>query len=141
MADTIRHRGPDDDGTWADAAAGVAFGFRRLAILDLSPTGHQPMASADGRFHVVFNGEVYNHETLRAELRADGAMFRGTSDTEVIVEAAARWGVDRTLERLAGMYALALWDARERQLWLVRDRLGKKPLYIARGDGWLLFAS
>ena len=139
MSATLVHRGPDDAGRWTDAAAGVALGFRRLSILDLSPTGHQPMLSADGRYACVFNGEIYNHRDLRAELEGRGARFRGTSDTEVIVEAAAAYGAEATVGRLWGMFALALWDRVERRLLLARDRLGKKPLYVARlgAAGWL----
>ena len=142
MAATLVHRGPDDAGRWTDAAAGVALGFRRLSILDLSPAGHQPMLSADGRYACVFNGEIYNHRDLRAELEGRGARFRGTSDTEVIVEAAAAWGAEATVGRLWGMFALALWDRVERRLLLARDRLGKKPLYVARlGEAGWLFGS
>ena len=139
MSATLVHRGPDDAGRWTDAAAGVGLGFRRLSILDLSPTGHQPMLSADGRYACVFNGEIYNHRDLRAELEGRAARFRGTSDTEVIVEAAAAYGAEATVGRLWGMFALALWDRVEGRLLLARDRLGKKPLYVARLDetGWL----
>ncbi|MDR7420170.1 MAG: asparagine synthase (glutamine-hydrolyzing) [Armatimonadota bacterium] len=141
MAATLEHRGPDDAGVWSDQAAGVALGFRRLAILDLSPTGHQPMRSRDGRFTVVFNGEIYNHRDLREELEARRRSFRGTSDTEVILEAASEWGSEAAVTRLWGMFALALWDAVERRLLLARDRLGKKPLYMAETSAGLLFAS
>ena len=142
MAATLVHRGPDDAGRWTDAAAGVALGFRRLSILDLSPAGHQPMLSADGRYACVFNGEIYNHRDLRAELEGRGARFRGTSDTEVIVEAAAAYGAEATVGRLWGMFALALWDRVEHRLLLARDRLGKKPLYVARlGEAGWLFGS
>src|SRR5215467_7765543 len=110
MADTLTHRGPDDSGVWADATAGIALGFRRLAILDLSPTGHQPMFSADGRYAVVFNGEIYNYRDLRAELEKYGVHFRSTSDTEAILEGAALWGVEAMIPRLWGMFAIALWD-------------------------------
>jgi asparagine synthase (glutamine-hydrolysing) len=142
MACTLAHRGPDDSGTFVDAGAGVALGFRRLAVVDLSPTGHQPMRSADGRYAIVFNGEIYNHADLRAVLDAGGVRFRGTSDTEVIVEQMARVGVPAALPLLWGMFALAVWDRRERTLWLARDRLGKKPLYYGRAaDGAWLFGS
>jgi len=100
MADTLIHRGPDDSGVWADATAGIALGFRRLAILDLSPTGHQPMCSSDGRYVAVFNGEIYNYRDLRVELEQCGAHCRGTSDTEVILEGASLWGVEATIPRL-----------------------------------------
>ena len=142
MAATLVHRGPDDAGRWTDALAGIALGFRRLSILDLSPAGHQPMLSADGRYACVFNGEIYNHRDLRAELEGRGARFRGTSDTEVIVEAAAAFGAAATVGRLWGMFALAIWDRVDRSLLLARDRLGKKPLYVARlGEAGWLFGS
>jgi asparagine synthase (glutamine-hydrolysing) len=141
MADALRARGPDDSGVWTDADAGIALGFRRLSILDLSPAGHQPMISADGRFVIVFNGEAYNFAALRAELESHGVVFRGGSDTEVVLEACAYWGFLPTLRRLNGMYAIALWDRAKRTLSLARDRLGIKPLYLARmGASWL-FAS
>ena len=142
MSATLVHRGPDDAGRWTDASAGIALGFRRLSILDLSPAGHQPMLSADGRYACVFNGEIYNHRDLRAELEGRGARFRGTSDTEVIVEAAAAYGAPATVGRLWGMFALAIWDRVDRCLLLARDRLGKKPLYVARlGEAGWLFGS
>ena len=141
MADALRARGPDDAGTWTDAEAGIALGFRRLAILDLSAAGHQPMVSADGRFVLVFNGEVYNFAALRAELVSRGVVFRGGSDTEVVVEACAYWGFLPTLRRLNGMFAIALWDRAKRTLSLARDRLGIKPLYLARMGSTWLFAS
>lgn len=132
MARTLAHRGPDDEGAWADPRGEAALAFRRLSILDLTPEGHQPMASADGRYTVVFNGEIYNCDALREELRAGGATFRGRSDTEVLLAAVRAWGIEATLPRLWGMFAIALWDGEERALHLVRDRLGKKPLY----QGW-----
>ena len=142
MAATLVHRGPDDSGRWSDAAAGIGLGFRRLAILDLSPSGRQPMVSADGRYACVFNGEIYNHRDLRTELERRGARFRGTSDTEVIVEAAAAFGAPAAVGRLWGMFALAIWDRTDRTLLLARDRLGKKPLYVARiGEAGWLFGS
>jgi asparagine synthase (glutamine-hydrolysing) len=142
MAAALVHRGPDDAGDFVDARAGVALGFRRLAIVDLSPAGHQPMRSADGRLVIVFNGEIYNYRDLRAGLEREGVTFRGSSDTEVIVEHMARHGVRETLPELWGMFAMAVWDTRERALWLVRDRLGKKPLYYGRAtDGAWIFGS
>jgi asparagine synthase (glutamine-hydrolysing) len=133
MAAALLHRGPDDGGTWCDPAAGAALASRRLAILDLSPAGHQPMASPCGRWIVAHNGEVYNFRRLRAELRGAGVPFRGDSDTEVVAAAVAHWGVEGAVERWNGMFATALWDRRERALVLLRDRLGQKPLYV----GWV----
>jgi asparagine synthase (glutamine-hydrolysing) len=141
MADTLRHRGPDDSGAWTDAEAGIALGHRRLSIIDLSAAGHQPMASANGRFVVSYNGEIYNHGELRAELEAMGAVFRGHSDTEVVVEGFARWGIDATLRRLIGMFAFAVWDRETRTLSLIRDRLGIKPLYWGRFGNTFAFGS
>lgn len=141
MADTLRHRGPDAGDVWYDAAAGLALGHRRLAIIDLSPAGAQPMVSSCGRFVISFNGEVYNFNQLRPELEALGRRFRGHSDTEVIVEGAAQWGVEETVKRLIGMFAMALWDRQERILYLVRDRLGIKPLYWAKHGDALIFGS
>ena len=141
MADRLWHRGPDAGGAWADAAAGVALGHRRLSIIDLSEAGAQPMTSRDGRLVVSYNGEVYNAPDLRAELEAAGVRFRGHSDTEVLVEACARWGVRETLARLVGMFAFALWDTRDRTLTLARDQIGIKPLYWARFGPLFLFGS
>jgi asparagine synthase (glutamine-hydrolysing) len=141
MADEVVHRGPDDSGTFADAQAGLAFGFRRLSIIDLTAAGHQPMSSASGRSTIVFNGEIYNADDLRHDLVSEGVPFRGRSDTEVLIEACESWGVRRTLERLVGMFAFAVYDHQDRRLTLARDRLGKKPLYIAKHNGAVLFAS
>ena len=142
MAATLVHRGPDDMGRWTDAQAGIALGFRRLSILDLSGAGHQPMVSSSGRYACVFNGEIYNHRDLRGELERQGVRFGGTSDTEVLVEAADAYGAEAVVGRLWGMFALAIWDRVERSLLLARDRLGKKPLHVARiGDSGWLFAS
>ena len=129
MTATLHHRGPDDRGVWVDAAAGIALGHTRLAVVDLSPAGAQPMVSGDGRIVLVFNGEIYNADELRRELTRPGTSFRGHSDTEVLVEALAAWGVERSLRRALGMFAFAAWDRRDRKLVLARDRLGKKPLY------------
>lgn len=141
MAHTIAYRGPDDAGEWVDVQTGLAFGHRRLSIVDLSPEGHQPMTSASGRYVITYNGEVYNYLTLRRELNADGHSFRGHSDTEVMLTAMDAWGVERALQRFVGMFAFAVWDRQERRLHLVRDRLGIKPLYVYQRDGTLLFAS
>lgn len=135
MGDTIAHRGPDDAGVWVDDELTVGLIHRRLSIVDLSPAGHQPMASNSGRYILVFNGEIYNHLSLRQELEALGAplVWRGHSDTETLLAAFEVWGLERTLERCVGMFAIALWDRAERCLHLVRDRMGEKPLYY----GWL----
>lgn len=129
MSDAIIHRGPDDSGSWVDAAAGIALGFRRLAIVDLTPTGHQPMVSTSGRFVMVFNGEIYNYSEIRNDLISSGITFRGTSDSEVIVEAIDAWGLPASIKRFNGQFAFALWDRNERVLHLVRDRVGVKPMY------------
>lgn len=139
MAERLRHRGPDDEGVWADPASGVALAHRRLSILDLSPAGHQPMASASGRYVIVFNGEIYNHLEMRQELNE--VKWRGHSDTETLLAAIAAWGLERTLRRAVGMFAIALWDREERALYLARDRMGEKPLYYGLQGGALLFAS
>ncbi|MEM7021263.1 MAG: asparagine synthase (glutamine-hydrolyzing) [Pseudomonadota bacterium] len=132
MTTALRHRGPDDSDYWIDPDAGLALGHRRLSIIDLSAAGRQPMTSACGRYVITYNGEIYNFPALRAELEQLGHQFRGHSDTEVMLDAIARWGVIETLGRLNGMFAFALWDKRERSLTLARDRAGKKPLYY----GW-----
>ena len=134
MANAIVHRGPDDVGAWVDEKAGLALGHRRLAIVELSTAGQQPMHSASGQWVMAFNGEIYNHIALRAELQAAGAVrvWRGHSDTETLLAAIEYWGVEATLQRCVGMFAIALWDKRSRTLMLARDRLGEKPLYY----GW-----
>ena len=145
MAGAIAHRGPDDQGTWIDVEAGVGLANRRLAVIDLSPHGHQPMHSADGRYVITFNGEIYNHTDLRSELEARGAApegnWRGHSDTEVLVEAIAALGLAPAVERCVGMFAFALWDREERKLSLVRDRFGEKPLYYGWAGPDFVFAS
>ncbi|WP_267414595.1 MULTISPECIES: asparagine synthase (glutamine-hydrolyzing) [unclassified Sphingomonas] len=143
MTDRIAHRGPDDHGFWRSAPGDVVLGQRRLAIIDLSPAGHQPMPSADDRIVLVLNGEIYNHLDIRAELEGAGLApaWRGTSDTETLVEAIAAWGIDRAVERCVGMFALASWDQRSRTLTLARDRMGEKPLYYGRLGDKFVFAS
>lgn len=132
MAAAIAHRGPDDSGVWCEPEAGLALAHQRLAILDLSPAGHQPMASATGRFVIAFNGEIYNHLELRQELEHAGLLhgnWRGRADTETLLAAIEAWGLEAALQRSVGMFALALWDRRELCLQLARDRFGEKPLY------------
>ena len=145
MSDALRHRGPDDGGIWTDAEAGIALGSRRLAIIDISPAGHQPMHSSDGRYVLTFNGEIYNHRELRAEVEASGHApeggWRGHCDTETLLEAIAAWGLSQALERSVGMFAFGLWDRKERTLRLVRDRFGEKPLYYGWAGRDLLFGS
>jgi asparagine synthase (glutamine-hydrolysing) len=143
MATCLAHRGPDDKGTWVDERVGLGLGHRRLSILDLSPAGHQPMVSHCGRYVITFNGETYNYLDLRRELESSGAVrtWRGSSDTEVILAAIARWGIGSTLERITGMFALAVWDRAESTLHIARDRLGEKPLYYGWLAGRFVFAS
>ena len=135
--DRLRRRGPDDGGSWSSGV--VRLGHRRLAIVDLSEAGHQPMVSADRRFVIVFNGEIYNHAELRTQLSPPGG-WRGTSDTETLLEAYRQWG-EACLQRLNGMFAFAIWDDAQRRLFLARDRLGAKPLYYSWRDGRFSFAS
>ncbi|NVJ91901.1 MAG: asparagine synthase (glutamine-hydrolyzing) [Methylocystaceae bacterium] len=141
MTDTLLHRGPDGGDVWIDAEAGVGLGHRRLAIIDLTEAGHQPMASSDGRFIMVYNGEVYNAEDLRPELVAKNYQFNGHSDSEIIVNGFCEWGVKATIEKLIGMFAIALWDRKEKTFYLIRDRLGIKPLYWCKTKNSLLFGS
>lgn len=143
MTATLAHRGPDDSGIWLDEVSGLALGHRRLSILDLSPTGHQPMASHCGRYVIVFNGEIYNHLDIRRELEVTESApdWRGHSDTETILAAVMRWGVVPAVTRMVGMFAFALWDREMQMLYLVRDRLGEKPLYYGWLGRTLVFAS
>lgn len=142
MAHSMLHRGPDSDGVWHDKASGVTLAHRRLAILDLSEAGHQPMVSQNQRYRIVFNGEIYNHVAIREELNLGRHhVWRGHSDTETVLEAISRWGLVETLRRCNGMFAIALWDAKECTLHLARDRMGEKPLYWGRINGDFVFAS
>lgn len=139
MTAALWHRGPDDGGIYCQGSTGL--GHRRLSIIDLSPSGHQPMWSNDGSLGIVFNGEVYNFQDLRRELIGKGYHFQSTTDTEVVVNAIHCWGMDRALSRFTGMFALAVWDKRTRKLFLARDRLGIKPLFYFLTEERLLFAS
>ena len=143
MAAQIAHRGPDGAGVWMDEAAGLAIAHRRLAILELSPAGHQPMVSPCGRFVLAYNGEIYNHTDLRRTLEAEGGAFqwRGHSDTETLLAALRHWGVEGALKRLNGMFAFALWNSRERILYLARDRMGEKPLFYGHIGNVFIFGS
>jgi asparagine synthase (glutamine-hydrolysing) len=141
MNAAIAHRGPDGEGIWTDAAQGVALAQRRLAIVDLSETGAQPMLSHSGRLVMTYNGEIYNFREIRCSLESEGVIFRGTSDSEVLLEAWERWGQERTLEMINGMFAIAIWDRMQRSLTLVRDRFGIKPLLWRQERGGLAFAS
>src|ERR1700730_13479831 len=140
MCARLAHRGPDGEGVWSDPAQGVALGHRRLAIVDLSQAGAQPMSNEDGTVILTYNGEVYNHAELRRELEAKGHVYRSHTDSETIVHLYEEEG-SRCLERLHGMFALAIWSARHRELFLARDRVGVKPLYYARLADGLVFGS
>jgi len=143
MSATLNHRGPDDAGTWINEENGVAFGHQRLSIIDLSSAGHQPMVSPCGRFTTVFNGEIYNHLQLRDKLNtsANKQSWKGHSDTETLVTAFSQWGIEKTLQQLVGMFAIAVWDFKEKRLFLIRDRFGEKPLYYGWSNGVFLFGS
>jgi asparagine synthase (glutamine-hydrolysing) len=141
MTDAMRHRGPDGEGFWSDREAGIALGHRRLAIIDLTDAAHQPMHSSSGRFVITFNGEIYNFRTLREQLLNLGHRFRSGSDTEVLLAGIECWGLESTLRRSSGMFALALWDRNTRILYLARDRMGEKPLYVAKTSTGVVFAS
>ncbi|MEO7602692.1 MAG: asparagine synthase (glutamine-hydrolyzing) [Sphingomicrobium sp.] len=145
MTGRLEHRGPDDVGQWTGQGAGIVFGHRRLAVVDLTAAGHEPMISASGRLVVTFNGEIYNHAELRARLEEEGRApeggWRGHSDIETFLEAIDHWGLEQALDRAVGMFAFALWDRKHRRLHLVRDRFGEKPLYYGWVGKDLLFAS
>ena len=141
MSATLTHRGPDDHGIWVNNKDGVAFGHQRLSIMDLSFAGHQPMASPCKRFVVVFNGEIYNHLQIRKKLNKHKQDWRGHSDTETLVSAFSQWGIEKTLDQLTGMFAIAVWDSKDRNLSLIRDRFGEKPLYYGWSNGVFLFGS
>jgi len=138
MTDTLYHRGPDDSGIWTDVSSGVSFGFRRLSIIDLSSAGRQPMISHNGRYVIVYNGEIYNYQEIRNTLQVS---WKGHSDTETFLEAISTWGIPKALEMTIGMFAFALWDRKERELILVRDRLGEKPLYYGWQGNTFFFGS
>ncbi len=141
MARRIQHRGPDSAGIWYDEQAGIGLAHRRLAIVDLSPEGHQPMTSNSGRYIIVFNGEIYNHRQIRQELATHGHVFHGHSDTEAILAAMEEWGLKIAISRFIGMFAFALWDTQKNQLHLVRDRMGEKPLYYGKAGTSFVFCS
>lgn len=143
MAAALSHRGPDDEGVWSDEADEVTLVHRRLSIIDLSKNGHQPMLSASKRHILVFNGEIYNHLELRAKLDLEGAApkWKGYTDTETLLACIEKWGLKRTLRMTTGMFALALWDRREQEVSLARDRMGEKPLYYGEQNGVFIFAS
>jgi asparagine synthase (glutamine-hydrolysing) len=141
MTASLRHRGPDAGGVWQSRDGQVNLGHRRLSILDLTPTGAQPMATHDGRYVVTYNGEIYNFSEIRSELEGLGRRFIGTSDTEVLLHAVAQWGVEPSLRRFNGMFAFALWDEAEQALYLARDRFGEKPLYYSWQNGDFVFGS
>ena len=144
MADAVAHRGPDDAGVWIDREAEVALAYRRLAVIDPSPAGRQPMQSASGRSVIVFNGEIYNHLDLRRQIEAqrpDALSWRGHSDTETLLAAIECWGLEKALQAATGMFAFAFWDREDRTLCLARDRMGEKPLYYGWQNGMLLFGS
>ena len=143
MSATLTHRGPDDAGTWINEESGIAFGHQRLSIVDLSSAGHQPMMSPCGRFSVIFNGEIYNHLQLRGKLNASAykQSWKGHSDTETLVSAFSQWGIEKTLDQLVGMFAIAVWDLKVKKLYLIRDRFGEKPLYYGWSNGVFLFGS
>ena len=140
MTNKLEHRGPDYKGIWFDSNSGIAIAHRRLSIVDLSKAGHQPMLSECKKYYIVFNGEIYNHNYLRKEL-PDTIKWRGRSDTETLINGISYWGIEKTLSKIVGMFAFALWDIKQKKLTLVRDRLGEKPLYFGFRGKTMLFAS
>src|SRR5207248_5598695 len=141
MACALAHRGPDDRGSWIDFQRGIAFGHQRLAILDISAEGHQPMRSQSARYVLNYNGEIYNYREIQHELNSSGVTFRGHSDTEVILAAIEVWGLEAAVKKFTGMFAFGLWDDQENSLFLARDRVGEKPLYYGGIGGELFFSS
>ena len=140
MTKKLKHRGPDDEGIWFDSNSGIALGHSRLSIVDLSAAGSQPMISECKRYYIVFNGEIYNHNSLRKEL-PNSIEWQSHSDTETLINAISKWGLKKTLSKLLGMFAFALWDKKHKKLTLVRDRLGEKPLYFGFKGKTMLFGS
>ena len=141
MADTMVHRGPDDDGVWANAEMGVALSHRRLAIIDCTPSGHQPMISASGKLAIAYNGEIYNYKEIAEELQNSGTSIEGGSDTAVLLAACEAWGVEKTVKKCIGMFAFALWNTESQVLTLGRDRMGIKPLYWGKQGNIFVFGS
>ena len=143
MADALVHRGPDSSGIWADINNTIGFAHRRLAVIDTSITGHQPMTSNNGRYVIVFNGEIYNHEILRSEIELSNTTvkWRGSCDTETLLLCIQKWGLRTTLKKVEGMFAIALWDKEKKELSLARDRMGEKPLYYGWQNRVFLFGS
>lgn len=141
MANSLEHRGPDNGDVWISEEVGLTLAHRRLSTIDLSINGNQPMYSENRQFIIVFDGEIYNHPELRQELSSDGKVFRGHSDTEVILAGFEKWGIEQTVRRCVGMFAIVLWDISNRNLYLIRDQMGKKPLYYGWQKDTFLFAS